>query len=212
MPESIGQRLKQIRLSRQLSIEKAAEVTRVRVIYLQALENDDHSAMSSSAQGRGFLRLYADFLGLDLDAAMTEMRQTETLSAPSDMTPPEEPVMADAPPASAPQTPPASLADDKPVRRGFWSRLLRRTAPEPPAEAESAPEAVTIPAALPVVTEPAPEPEPESPKPTRATRAKTPVAKKTKSPAKADKPVSKPKATVKEAGKKKQSLKTRPNR
>jgi transcriptional regulator with XRE-family HTH domain len=206
MPETIGQRLKQIRLSRQLSLEKAAEATRVRVIYLQALENDDYSAMSSAAQGRGFLRLYADFLGLDLEAAMTDMRQTGTTSALSDATPP--PVTVDAP--SAPAPPPASPADDKPVRRGFWSRLLRRSAPEPSAEAESASEAVTTPAespaALPVVTEPAPEPEPESPKLTRSTRAKTPAAKKTKSPAKAEMPKNKPRAKTsgKEAGKKKQ--------
>ena len=69
MSETIGQRLKQNRLSRKLSLENVAEATRVRVIYLQALENNDYSAMSSAAQGRGFLRLYADFLGLDLDAA-----------------------------------------------------------------------------------------------------------------------------------------------
>jgi hypothetical protein len=51
--ETIGQRLKQIRLSRQISIEKAAEATRVRVIYLQALEADNYSVMSSAAQSRG---------------------------------------------------------------------------------------------------------------------------------------------------------------
>jgi transcriptional regulator with XRE-family HTH domain len=203
MPETIGQRLKQIRLSRQLSLEKAAESTRVRAIYLQALENDDYSAMSSAAQGRGFLRLYADFLGLDLEAAMTEMRQAETPAVPSDATPLEEPAKADAPPAPELQTPPASPADDKPVRRGFWSRLLRRAAPEPLPE--SASEAVTPPA-LPVAT----EPEPVLPKPPRPTRAKTPTAKKTTSSAKKDKP--KAKATVKPAGKKKLSLKNQPKR
>jgi len=129
MPETIGQRLKQIRLSRQLSIEKAAEATRVRVVYLQALEEDNYSAMSSAAQGRGFLRLYADFLGLDLESAMTDLRQGGTVDAP-----PEAPA-----PVAAPQTPPASPADGKPGRGGFWSRLLRRPVPAPAAQLESAP-------------------------------------------------------------------------
>lgn len=123
--ETIGQRLKQIRLSRQISIEKAAEATRIRVQNLQALEADNYSAMSSSAQGRGFLRLYADFLGLDLDAAMTELREAGAESAPTETSLPAEVIPASAPP----KTPPLSL-DGKPASRPFWARLLRRSAPE----------------------------------------------------------------------------------
>ena len=224
MPETIGQRLKQIRLSRQLSIEKAAEATRVRVVYLQALEEDNYSAMSSAAQGRGFLRLYADFLGLDLESAMTNLRQGGTVDAP-----PEAPA-----PVAAPQTPPASLADDKPGRGGFWSRLLRRPVPAPAAQPEAAPviaeEPVPETGAVPepvIVPEPAParakktaaasslakHPEGAKGGSSLAKRPEGAKGKKAKAPVQADKPKSKPrpaaKTTAKITNKKKASLKNR---
>jgi cytoskeletal protein RodZ len=202
MPETIGQRLKNIRISRQLSLEKAAEATRVRAHYLHALESDNYSVMASAAQGRGFLRLYADFLNLDLEAAMDEMRAAEEIQTmQTDMTP----VPASSPKGEpAPQTPPASPADGKPGRRGFWSRILRRPVPEPPVEAESAPEAGTpieespFPAPT-LAAEPAPEPAPVR-------------VKKTPMPVKSDKPKSKPKIIAQATGKKKQPLKTKPKR
>ncbi|GAB4504531.1 MAG: hypothetical protein Fur0043_15250 [Anaerolineales bacterium] len=74
MPETIGQRLKQGREYRHLTLEKAAEVTRIRLQYLQALEADDFSALPSPVQARGFLRNYADYLGLDLEQIIAELR------------------------------------------------------------------------------------------------------------------------------------------
>ncbi len=73
MPETIGQRLKRAREYRHLTLEKAAEVTRIRLQYLQALEADDFSVMPSPVQARGFLRNYADYLGVDLEQALAEL-------------------------------------------------------------------------------------------------------------------------------------------
>jgi cytoskeleton protein RodZ len=77
MPETIGQRLKKAREYRNLTLEKAEEATRIRLQYLQALEADDFSSMPSPVQARGFLRNYAEYLDLDLDAIIDEMRQSE---------------------------------------------------------------------------------------------------------------------------------------
>ena len=68
MSESIGAALKAAREKQRLTLAEVSEATRVRTHYLQALENDDLSVMPSAAQGRGFLRLYARHLGLDLDS------------------------------------------------------------------------------------------------------------------------------------------------
>lgn len=140
MPDSIGDRLRQAREALHLTLDKAAEATRVRRHYLQALENDDYSVMSSAAQGRGFLRIYADFLGLNLDQLTADLR-AGTMPAP---------VASDAP---AP-VPPAEAA---PRPAPFWSRLTRRPATETsPAESVAAPAAQEeSPAAA-----PAPEPQP----------------------------------------------------
>jgi cytoskeleton protein RodZ len=67
MTDSIGARLKLAREQRHLTLAQVSESTKVRAHYLQSLENDDLSGMPSAAQARGFLRLYAGFLGVALE-------------------------------------------------------------------------------------------------------------------------------------------------
>ncbi len=126
MSESIGQRLKKERESRYLTLEKAAEETRIRVVFLQALEADDYSALPSAAQGRGFLRNYASYLELHLDEMVAEIQKN---AAPVDLSGPlsevnlietESPVLPD--------------VDENPARRFLASWLGRQ------AQTESAPE------------------------------------------------------------------------
>jgi cytoskeletal protein RodZ len=75
MPETLGQRLKKERQARFLTLEKAADETRIRQIFLQALEADDYSVMPSAAQGRGFLRNYAEYLNLNIDEMIAEIQK-----------------------------------------------------------------------------------------------------------------------------------------
>ena len=74
MTQTIGQKLKQAREAKRLTLEKAFEATRIRVPYLRALEEDDLSVMPSPVQARGYLRNYADFLGLNFEQLLEEMR------------------------------------------------------------------------------------------------------------------------------------------
>lgn len=199
MPESIGTKLKAVRESRRLTLDQAADATRIRAVYLKALENDDHSIMLSAPQGRGFLRIYADFLGLNLDeltAAARESRPADSSALTADSTPPAE---------STPEATPAPEA--KPSRPGFWARLLRR---EPAANEESKP-----------AEEPAPEPKTPSEPIARVIEeeellnlrnapAKKPARKKTTTATTEEKPTT---ATRKSAaGKKKQTLSRQPER
>jgi cytoskeletal protein RodZ len=117
MNESIGAKLKQARELRRLTLQQVSETTKVRPHYLQALENDDLSAISSVAQARGFLRIYAEFLGL----------------TPADLVPvapPAEPVPATQLSVSSPENSvpnPQRVADiDKPSRPGLLTNLLNR--------------------------------------------------------------------------------------
>jgi len=81
MPESIGQRLRKMREARYLTLEKASDDTRIRVIFLQALEADDYSAIPSAAQGRGFLRNYAEYLDLNVDELIADIQKNAPVSA-----------------------------------------------------------------------------------------------------------------------------------
>ncbi|HET9590779.1 MAG TPA: RodZ domain-containing protein [Anaerolineales bacterium] len=74
MTQTIGQRLKAEREAQKLTLEKVFEVTRIRVPYLQALETDDLSSVPSPVQARGYLRNYAEYLGLDFQQLLDEMR------------------------------------------------------------------------------------------------------------------------------------------
>ncbi len=62
---TIGERLRQKREEKGISLEKAAQGTNIRIQFIQAIEEDQIDAMASSAQARGFARLYASFLGED---------------------------------------------------------------------------------------------------------------------------------------------------
>ena len=78
MTQTIGQRLKTEREEQRLTLEKVFEATRIRVQYLQALEEDDLSVMPSPVQARGYLRNYAEFLGFDVDQMLHELREMNT--------------------------------------------------------------------------------------------------------------------------------------
>lgn len=64
-----GSQLKKIRLERNISLEQVATATHIRLAILQDLEDEEYSELSSSTQTKGFLKLYADFLGLKEEPA-----------------------------------------------------------------------------------------------------------------------------------------------
>jgi len=68
---TIGQQLRQAREARKLSLEQAAQATRIRVHYLQALEAGELNRLPSQAQARGFLRVYGGYLGVS-EAPLSE--------------------------------------------------------------------------------------------------------------------------------------------
>ncbi len=65
MQEFKGSELKKIREERKIPLEQIASDTRIRLSILQDLEDDAYSELSSSTQTKGFLRLYAQYLGVD---------------------------------------------------------------------------------------------------------------------------------------------------
>jgi cytoskeleton protein RodZ len=65
--EEIGSRLRQAREQLGLTLEEAENATRIRTHHLLALERGDMESLPSSAQARGFLHNYAEFLGLDAE-------------------------------------------------------------------------------------------------------------------------------------------------
>jgi cytoskeletal protein RodZ len=129
---TIGEQLKQARQARKFTLKQAVQATRVRVYYLEAMEADDFSAMPSPAQARGFLRLYAEFLGLNADELIASQRgksQPEALL-------PAEPAPDQTPPEPAPTAPQAkTLPPPPPVAEA----PAKETSDEAPPAPESKP-------------------------------------------------------------------------
>jgi len=125
MTETIGQRLKRTREYRHLTLEKAAEATRIRVQYLQALEADDFSAMPSPVQARGFLRNYAQYLDLDLDQMVEELRAAHPEAEAEVFFEGEQ-----TRPAPEPEIPELEVEAEEPQRESstepFWQTWLNR--------------------------------------------------------------------------------------
>jgi len=61
----VGSLLRKSREERNIDLDEAVDVTRIRRHYLEALENEEWSKLPSQAFIKGFLRSYAEFLGLD---------------------------------------------------------------------------------------------------------------------------------------------------
>jgi cytoskeletal protein RodZ len=72
--EILGQRLREAREAKDLTIQETERATRIRIKYLEALEEGDFSTMTP-VQAQGFLRNYARFLGLDFDLLMAEIAE-----------------------------------------------------------------------------------------------------------------------------------------
>ncbi|HEY7222909.1 MAG TPA: helix-turn-helix domain-containing protein [Micromonosporaceae bacterium] len=62
---AIGSSLKDARLRKGLDLRTTAEATKIRSRHLQALEDEQFDLLPGQTYVRGFLKTYADFLGLD---------------------------------------------------------------------------------------------------------------------------------------------------
>jgi len=63
----IGERLRNAREARGLTLQAMEGITRIRAVYLQALEDEQFDRLPGPVYARGFLRAYAAALGLDPD-------------------------------------------------------------------------------------------------------------------------------------------------
>src|SRR4028118_1012459 len=70
----IGLVLERARKDRGLTLEEAEKATKIRRRYLEGLESDDYTVLPDAVYARGFLKTYANFLGLDGDELSKELR------------------------------------------------------------------------------------------------------------------------------------------
>lgn len=72
---TLGQQLKEAREAKGVSESDAGRATKILTKLIHAMENDDFSDMAAPMYAKGFIRLYADYLGLDPDPLVDEYMQ-----------------------------------------------------------------------------------------------------------------------------------------
>ncbi len=75
---SIGTQLRSAREAQSKSLEEAAQATRIKLHYLEALEADQFENLPSAAQLRGFLRAYGDYLKIDTGELVKTLEKDST--------------------------------------------------------------------------------------------------------------------------------------
>lgn len=139
--ESIGQTLKAARERKRYTLSYAAAQTRVKLQFLELMERDDFSRMPAPAYAKGFLRMYAEFLGLDPQPLVQQYvdvhvgqrpprLQSASNAPPRPATPPPRRAPEAAPPADADEpavvpSPDAPAAPRKPRITVKWPDFTR---------------------------------------------------------------------------------------
>ena len=70
----IGNTLREARVRRNLTLQQVEEDTKIRVKYVQAMENEDFDVMPGATYVKGFLRTYSEYLALDPEVMLDEYR------------------------------------------------------------------------------------------------------------------------------------------
>jgi len=71
----IGTTLRDARVRRDISLQQAEDDTKIRVKYIQAMENEDFDILPGGTYVKGFLRTYAEYLDLDAQLLIDEYNE-----------------------------------------------------------------------------------------------------------------------------------------
>ncbi len=78
MSQTLGEKLKQAREERGISISEVADQTRISAHYLDCIENDDYRTLPGGIFNKGFVKSYAKYVGVDEQEALQDYAQIVT--------------------------------------------------------------------------------------------------------------------------------------
>ncbi|MGI8470213.1 MAG: helix-turn-helix domain-containing protein [Pyrinomonadaceae bacterium] len=75
MSLTLGEKLRQAREARGITIREVAEQTRISALYLEAIENNDYRSLPGGIFNKGFVKSYAKQVGVDEQEALQDYNQ-----------------------------------------------------------------------------------------------------------------------------------------
>lgn len=97
METNIGATLREARGRRQLELHEVEAAIKIRARFLRAIENEEWDVLPGGAYTRGFIRTYANYLGLDGDRIAEDFKRSSGEAAGERMPRRVEPVPAASP-------------------------------------------------------------------------------------------------------------------
>lgn len=91
MDGSVGNKLRDARTRRRLSLAEVETATKIRSRYLLAIENEEWDQLPGDTYARAFIRTYGRFLGLDGDSLAEEQRRSRGAARPGERLPRVDP-------------------------------------------------------------------------------------------------------------------------
>ncbi len=78
MSLTLGEKLRQAREERGITIMEVSEQTRISPLYLEAIENDDYSPLPGGIFNKGFVKSFAKYVGIDENEALQDYARLVT--------------------------------------------------------------------------------------------------------------------------------------
>ncbi|MDK2820542.1 MAG: hypothetical protein PWP31_507 [Clostridia bacterium] len=72
---NVGEILREARQEKAISLREAEEATKIRLKYLEALENGEYDQIPGRVYAQGFLRNYAKYLGLNVSELINQFKE-----------------------------------------------------------------------------------------------------------------------------------------
>lgn len=72
MSPTLGEKLRQAREAKGISLGEVAEQTRISPLYIESIDNDDYRGLPGGIFNRGFVRSYAKYVGMDEQEALSD--------------------------------------------------------------------------------------------------------------------------------------------
>ncbi|MBK9216225.1 MAG: helix-turn-helix domain-containing protein [Chloracidobacterium sp.] len=72
---TLGEKLRQAREARGLTLSEVSEQTRISALYLESIENDDYRGLPGGIFNKGFVKSYAKFVGIKEEEALSDYSQ-----------------------------------------------------------------------------------------------------------------------------------------
>lgn len=124
---TLGQTLKEARERKKVTCSQAAAATRMKIQSIEAMERDDYSRVAAPIYAKGFLRLYAEYLGLDAAPLIREYMDTYAPKERPQLVAPDGPVPVPPPDPDMPVDESAPVMPRRPwamrfVTRRNWKR------------------------------------------------------------------------------------------